>query len=250
MAILSSSPCRFSIVVGFAGQPVHKEGQTVCCGEILGLMGYSGNVRPAGPEGTHLHFETRRLDQVPFDPAPFFSEDMPTTEKPISADVKRVRVIAPLVRLRAQPGMSGTFIRFATGGEEFDLTGETATESGLPWREVWLKGWIAERDVDGKLIEPVEGNKQCLMTDKNCFARKLLKVHLLNGLTLQLTRAMSGKGYYRYSGMQFCEETLIAARIENCGKQAAANSAIIGMKLLQSSSGWISETKQQDYSAR
>lgn len=146
----------YSLYAHLLGQPVHKEGQTVCCGEILGTMGYSGNVRPAGPEGTHLHFETRRLDQVPFDPAPHFLEDMPTTEKPISADVKRVRVVAPLVRLRAQPGMSGTFIRFATGGEEFDLTGEITTESGLPWREVWLKGWIAERDVDGKLIEPVE----------------------------------------------------------------------------------------------
>lgn len=146
----------YSLYAHLLGQPVFKAGQVVHCGEVLGTMGYSGNVRPAGPAGTHLHFETRRPDQIPFDPAPYFSEDQLPSSQGIPAGTKRIRVIAPMVRLRAQPGMSGTFIRFANAGEEFDLTGETAKESGLPWREVWIKAWIAEQDIDGQLIAPVE----------------------------------------------------------------------------------------------
>lgn len=37
-----------------------REGQTVQAGQVIGAVGYEGNVKPKGPGGSHLHFEIRR----------------------------------------------------------------------------------------------------------------------------------------------------------------------------------------------
>jgi hypothetical protein len=39
---------------------VDKRSGRVEAGERIGVVGYSGNVRPAGPAGAHLHFEVQR----------------------------------------------------------------------------------------------------------------------------------------------------------------------------------------------
>ena len=44
--------------------------QTVRAGQVLGTVGYEGNVRPKGPGGSHLHFEVRR-EGTPVNPLPF-----------------------------------------------------------------------------------------------------------------------------------------------------------------------------------
>lgn len=47
-------------------------GDMVRAGQRIGLLGYSGNVRPRGPGGAHLHFETRVNGGVT-DPRPFMA---------------------------------------------------------------------------------------------------------------------------------------------------------------------------------
>jgi murein DD-endopeptidase MepM/ murein hydrolase activator NlpD len=44
-----------------------RRGQIVRAGELIGYVGYTGNVRPAGPAGAHLHLEVR-IGGVPVDP--------------------------------------------------------------------------------------------------------------------------------------------------------------------------------------
>lgn len=48
-------------------------GDTVRAGQVIGTVGYQGNVRPAGPGGSHLHFEIRR-DGTPVNPVPFLRQ--------------------------------------------------------------------------------------------------------------------------------------------------------------------------------
>ena len=47
-----------------------RVGDTVRTGQVIGTVGYQGNVRPAGPGGSHLHFEIRR-DGTPINPLPY-----------------------------------------------------------------------------------------------------------------------------------------------------------------------------------
>ncbi|MDN5762644.1 MAG: M23 family metallopeptidase [Microlunatus sp.] len=47
-----------------------RVGDTVQPGQVIGTVGYQGNVRPAGPRGSHLHFETRR-GGTPINPLPY-----------------------------------------------------------------------------------------------------------------------------------------------------------------------------------
>jgi murein DD-endopeptidase MepM/ murein hydrolase activator NlpD len=47
-----------------------KETDSVQAGELIGTLGYNGNVIPAGPAGAHLHFEVRIGGQV-VDPRPY-----------------------------------------------------------------------------------------------------------------------------------------------------------------------------------
>lgn len=45
-------------------------GDSVRAGQVIGTVGYQGNVRPTGPSGSHLHFEIRR-DGTPINPLPY-----------------------------------------------------------------------------------------------------------------------------------------------------------------------------------
>ena len=47
-----------------------RVGDTVRTGQVIGTVGYQGNVRPAGPNGSHLHFEIRRAG-TPINPLPY-----------------------------------------------------------------------------------------------------------------------------------------------------------------------------------
>lgn len=47
-----------------------RVGQTVQSGQVIGAVGYEGNVEPPGPGGSHLHFEIRR-GGTPVNPLPF-----------------------------------------------------------------------------------------------------------------------------------------------------------------------------------
>jgi murein DD-endopeptidase MepM/ murein hydrolase activator NlpD len=45
-----------TVIYGHSSSIAVKAGQQVQRGQVLGRIGYSGNVRPAGPAGSHLHF--------------------------------------------------------------------------------------------------------------------------------------------------------------------------------------------------
>lgn len=53
-----------------------REGDTVCAGEVIALVGATGNA-----SGPHLHFEVRR-NQHPVDPAPFLAPDEKRSSNP------------------------------------------------------------------------------------------------------------------------------------------------------------------------
>lgn len=53
-----------------------RAGDAVKAGQAVGVMGWSGNVWPAGPGGTHLHWELRRKG-VPTDPMPMVVMSLP-----------------------------------------------------------------------------------------------------------------------------------------------------------------------------
>ncbi len=50
-----------------------KANDMVNKGDLIGLSGYSGNCRPPGPAGAHLHFELR-LNDIAIDPQPLLAD--------------------------------------------------------------------------------------------------------------------------------------------------------------------------------
>jgi murein DD-endopeptidase MepM/ murein hydrolase activator NlpD len=58
-AIFIKTDTGYTTIYGHTSRIDVKPGQRVSPGQRIGAIGYSGNVRPAGPEGAHLHFEVR-----------------------------------------------------------------------------------------------------------------------------------------------------------------------------------------------
>lgn len=56
-AIFQALPGGIMAVYGHTSRTDVKAGQSVKAGDKIGNVGWSGNVRPAGPAGAHLHFE-------------------------------------------------------------------------------------------------------------------------------------------------------------------------------------------------
>jgi len=79
---LVSSDETFATVYAHLGETFVKSGQLVKEEELLGLVGCTGNCRPPGTKGTHLHFGLRKLPSPvprkwPYgyeDPAPYMEE--------------------------------------------------------------------------------------------------------------------------------------------------------------------------------
>lgn len=141
----------YSLYAHLLGQPVHKEGQTVCCGEILGLMGYSGNVRPAGPAGTHLHFETRRPDQVPFDPADFLIDSPAEQSKPAEPSTGWAEIVCEDgANMRTLP--AGSLKSWLPKGVRVHLTGNSSVANNLTWFEIVGGYWVARADSEGTVL--------------------------------------------------------------------------------------------------
>lgn len=155
-------PGFYSLYAHLLAVPNFKVGDSVMAGQQIGTMGWTGNVRPPGKAGKHLHLETRMLDQVPFDPEPFFAAagNVPVQQQPVLADpivstgaAGKVRIVcSDPANLRVSPG-TGAIFRQAVAGTEFETTGQTADAVGLKWKEIIYyvpqKLWVAERDSFG-----------------------------------------------------------------------------------------------------
>jgi hypothetical protein len=116
-------------------------------------MGYTGNVFPEGVAGTHLHFETRDLNNKPFEPT--FEDNRASYTEPKSLDTgaQYVRVCAEAVAVRFEP--AGRFFYYASKGDKFLKAFENQQKNGLTWQKVYLPFWIAENDGTDQLLEDV-----------------------------------------------------------------------------------------------
>ena len=135
--------------------PTFPIGYEMIPGMIIGQMGYSGNVRPTGPNGTHLHFETRDQNQVPFDPEPFFesvaSETVQTTTKESSETSGWAEVVCPDgANMRTLP--AGSLKSWLPKGVRVHLTGNSSVANILAWVEIEGGYWIARADSEGTVL--------------------------------------------------------------------------------------------------
>jgi murein DD-endopeptidase MepM/ murein hydrolase activator NlpD len=60
-AVFVMTDTGYLTIYGHSSRIDVRVGQHVDAGQQLGLIGYSGNVRPKGPGGAHLHFEARKI---------------------------------------------------------------------------------------------------------------------------------------------------------------------------------------------
>lgn len=129
-------------------------GDEVKPGQKIGIMGWTGNVWPAGPGGTHLHWELRRKG-IPTDPMPMVvlsipepvvDEESADDEPQVGQDddvfyvpeipkLPQVRVTAlPWLRIRSEPSVAGKPLGQLNPGAVVSVIG--AVRSG---NEVWLQ---------------------------------------------------------------------------------------------------------------
>lgn len=88
-------------------------GDKVSAGRVIGIMGWTGNVWPAGIRGRHLHFELRR-NNVPINPQPMITiieervdEPIEKTELPIIPDLPRAQSLYDYLVIRTEPRRTG-----------------------------------------------------------------------------------------------------------------------------------------------
>lgn len=144
----------YSIYAHLARMTTFPVGFEISAGMIIGEMGYTGNVFPAGVAGTHLHFETRDLNNKPFEPTFEDNRASYTEQKPtIDTRAQYVRIIADSVAVRFEP--AGQLLNYAKKGDKFLKAFESQQKNGLPWQKVYLPFWIAKHDGHDQLLEDV-----------------------------------------------------------------------------------------------
>jgi hypothetical protein len=139
--------------------PTFPIGFEIVQGLVIGTMGYSGNVRPPGPDGTHTHFEVRDLKNVVFNPEPWYEDSTvqgDIIQTPVAGNARKAKVVCDMAQVRKTPGFSGIVIGQVHNGNILNLTGNTENSGGLRWKEFkyTTTAWVAEVDGFGnQLIE-------------------------------------------------------------------------------------------------
>lgn len=143
----------FSLYAHLMVKPDFPANLEIPAGTIIGEMGFTGNVRPTGPAGTHLHFETRDLNNKCFEPKFEDYVSLPDTEpkQDESNSAQYVRVCAEAVAVRFEP--AGRFFYYAAKGDKFQKAFEIQKKNGLNWQKVLIPFWIAENDGHDQLLE-------------------------------------------------------------------------------------------------
>jgi murein DD-endopeptidase MepM/ murein hydrolase activator NlpD len=142
----------YSIYAHLARMTTFPVGFEVPEGMIIGEMGYTGNVFPAGVAGTHLHFETRDLNNKPFEPTFEYTLPSNTEQKPtIDTGAQYVRIIADSVAVRFEP--MGRLLHYAKKGDTFLNGNEVNIVNGYECQKVYLPFWIAKNDGHEQLLE-------------------------------------------------------------------------------------------------
>ena len=100
--------------------------QQVTAGQPIGIMGHSGNVRPDGDAGTHLHWGLY-VDDKPTDPAPYMAGCS-------QRSAGYVVVLGDGTNLRNAP--NGAIIGQMCAGTELELAGTPIEAGAYTWQPV------------------------------------------------------------------------------------------------------------------
>lgn len=120
-----------------------KVGQEVQEGDIVGLMGSTGN-----STGVHTHFEVRDPNGIPVDPYEVYTFDqVPVEDNSSNTNTKvnpgMVKSLSPDLRIRTSPTLAIQNTVGYVGDHHFEATGETSQDGNVTFRKCYV--WIAER---------------------------------------------------------------------------------------------------------
>ena len=151
--------------------PLHKN-ITVLFGDMIGLMGWTGNVFPEGPAGTHLHFGLRDLSLLssPYkgwiDPIPHFKAQ-PTPWPPASPSASYVTVNSIVglaagidcLNMRSAPSTNNSIIYSLMYAEHPPVKVEELYNSG---QDIWIRTdiyWMAFKYNDVLYMQVIDESK-------------------------------------------------------------------------------------------
>jgi hypothetical protein len=141
-----------------------KAGDQVKAGQKIGVMGWTGNVWPPSPGGTHLHWELRRKG-IPTDPMPMVMvpvsdaiepEPDPNPDRtcifdiPAIPEAPSVRVIASNLNIRSKPSTSETLVGQLTQGSVVKVI-SASVEGADTWLCIGYGQYIAGQ-YDGEIM--------------------------------------------------------------------------------------------------
>lgn len=144
--------------IGHFAECVVSVGEWVYKGQHIGYQGWTGNVDPPGPNGTHSHTSVYfdppgQATPTPVDPVPYCKGDLafPACPKPEDNDMVNIPPIQyryinpPNGRLRDAP--NGNVVGTVAVGAVVTID-QLASAGGYPWGHT-PDGWVAVADKDG-----------------------------------------------------------------------------------------------------
>lgn len=144
--------------IGHFAECVVSVGEWVHKGQHIGYQGWTGNVDPPGPNGTHSHTSVYfdppgQATPTPVDPVPYCKGDLdfPASPKPEDNDMVNIPPIQyryinpPNGRLRDAP--NGNVVGTVAVGAVVTID-QLASADGYPWGHT-PDGWVAVADKDG-----------------------------------------------------------------------------------------------------
>jgi len=108
----------YSTIYGHMNEPPPiPKNSKVNTSDLIGLMGWTGNVFPVGPAGTHLHFGLRDLTKLTnsykgwIDPLPFFkAQPTPTSSYVTVGSIVTLANGVSYLNMRSSPSITGSII--------------------------------------------------------------------------------------------------------------------------------------------
>jgi hypothetical protein len=134
-----------------------KIGDVVSAGQLIGCTGFTGNVRPAGILGTHLHFEVR-IGTIPTDPTPFLVEELNVT---VLCLAKVLPDMGLTLRTEGKKGAARAeasgILPYSKQASRYQIDQVVKNDDGSVFGHIVGRGWICFQEVeDGETSNYVE----------------------------------------------------------------------------------------------